>query len=236
MSTVLNTLTLSSTIFVTLSTAIPHSPPDIPGAIRGLSDCSQDVLFPLLGTSLCNPADFPCMCVELDRLGARKEVSDKCPEHVDEYHDFAVNTCGNAGVVTVTGTAGSESAVSTTTIPVTISTGGPMNVTSAPFNNGTAVAPTKTETAVLPSETSQGNGTSGGGSGGSSSSGSGSPGSGEVGPGSGGSGSGGEGSGSSPTQPENPEFSGAAVSEFGNGKMATFAGFIGMMWLAFAEL
>ncbi|KAL1610294.1 hypothetical protein SLS60_001960 [Paraconiothyrium brasiliense] len=226
MSTILSTLTLSSTIFATLSTAIPSSPPDIPSAIRGLSDCSQDVLFPLLGTSQCNPADFPCICVELDHLGARKEVSDKCPEHVDEYNDFAVNTCGNhAGVVTVTGSSSSESPVSITTISVIISTGGPENVTSsAPFNNGTAVAPTKTESVVLPSETSQSNGTSGG-SGGSNS-----------GPSGSGSAGAGQGSGSSPTQPENPEFSGAAVSEFGNGNLATFAGFMGMMWLAFAEL
>jgi hypothetical protein len=137
-----------------------------------------------------------------------------------------------------------KSGVTTATIPVIIlSTGSPVEATSSgPFNNGTIIKPTKskTEIIVLPTETSKGNGTGGGGSGGSGSGGSGSGGSGSGGSGSGGSGSGGsgsgEGSGSSPTQPESPEFSGAAVSEFGNGKMATFAGFMGIMWLAFAEL
>jgi hypothetical protein len=157
-----------------------------------------------------------------------------------EYNAFIVSNCGKgAGGVTVT--SSNESGVTTATIPIVIfSTGAPVNATpSVPFHNGTIVEPAKSKTKaiVLPTETSKGNGTGGGGSG-SGGSGSGGSGSGGSGSGDSGSGSGGNGKGSpsSPTQPSNPVFSGAAVSEFGNGEMATFAGFVGVMWLAFAAL
>jgi hypothetical protein len=89
MSTILSTLTLSSTLYVTLSTALSPVPTDIPSAIRSLSDCTQDVLFPLLGNSQCNPTDFTCICSELDRLDAFKEVSDECPEDAARKFDFS---------------------------------------------------------------------------------------------------------------------------------------------------
>lgn len=85
MPTILSTLT--STLFVTLSvTAIPQTPPDIPSAIRGLTDCVQNVLFPLLANSQCNPANFPCICTELARLQARTAVDAACPNDVERTY------------------------------------------------------------------------------------------------------------------------------------------------------
>ncbi|KAK3203218.1 hypothetical protein GRF29_112g539623 [Pseudopithomyces chartarum] len=241
MPTLLSTIT--SILFVTLSvTAIPQNPPDIPSAIRGLSDCTQDVLFPLLANSQCNPANFPCICIELDRLQARATVADACPDdvqrtfnplrahpyssryeldhlHAIEYNDFALNTCGNiAQVVTITDT----SVAPITVIPVIITTAVPDNFTAAPgpFNNGTAapvaLATTLPPIVVVPSREPAP-----------------AP---EPAP------------TPEPTEPEstaspaepvspaNPEFSGAAVSDFGKASMAGLAGGLGVMWLAFAQL
>ena len=84
-----STLTSTLTVLVTVSSATPgytpgYKPGDTPGndatlsAIRGLSDCAQSILFPCLANSLCNPADFPCVCAELDHHGAKGLIAAAC--------------------------------------------------------------------------------------------------------------------------------------------------------------
>ncbi|KAF1978433.1 hypothetical protein BU23DRAFT_595616 [Bimuria novae-zelandiae CBS 107.79] len=228
MPTLSSTLTSFTTLYVTLTADMPQNEPElaITSAIRGLSDCTQDVLFPLLSNRQCNPADFPCICAELDRLQARAAVAAACPADVQQYNDFVLNTCGNiVQIVTISDT----SVPAVTIIPVIVTTAAPDNFTSSAgsFNNGTAapVAPTSTESPIVVGRTSQ-----------------------------------------PESQPEStsrakphhpktkptklestaspagsqspsiPEFSGAAVGDFGKASMAGFAGGMGIMWLAFAQL
>ncbi|KAJ4305400.1 hypothetical protein N0V90_000931 [Kalmusia sp. IMI 367209] len=315
MPTLSSTLTSTATLFVTLASGYPGVPV-IPDVIHGLPNCGQDVIFPLLANSKCNPADFPCICLELEHLKAHEAVAAACPDDMNKYLEFSASTCGEASsVVYVTGTSvPATSVASTTAVPVTSAV--PSNGTVVPSGsivppesvgpskNATVppVGPTLTETAVVPiaSESAPGgaggagpgetgkaggaggaggagpevsgsvgggagpevsgsvgggagpevSGSVGGGAGpevsGSVGGGAGPEVSGSVGGGAGpevsGSVGGGAGSGNttspaSPSeQPSSPEFEGAAVAEFGSGRLAVFAGIIGMMGLAFADL
>ncbi|KAF2244081.1 hypothetical protein BU26DRAFT_569088 [Trematosphaeria pertusa] len=234
-STITSAIVSTITIFVTLTSGIPQSPPDIPSAIEGLSECAQGVLFPLLADSQCNPGNFPCLCIELDRLGARGKIEEECSrEEVAQYDDFQARTCPNPGrVVTPPNVT-----VTTSTIVIPISTGivptgtGSSNfsTTSGPFSNTTAtgspVQPTTPVQPTIPVEPSLTTSevlipTTGA--------------NGEpttitsqvVSP-------------VQPTSPSGPEFTGAAAAveapEFGTGRMGLIAGAIGLMGLVFAEL
>jgi len=276
-STSLSVATLSSTILPISTTSVPGSITEMPSlssiltstltglvtttsaipgflvvtdAIRGLSDCTQDVLFPLLANSECNPANFPCICTELQRLNARNAVASKCsPDDLARkassrpnfilvmqltllgYDDFSVATCGNVGRI--------DTATGTSVAPIIPSTTGTSVALIIPSTTGTSVAPIIPSTTGAPivivnSTTTQGpfsNGTTA----------SVEPSTvvplppifgapttqTEAGP-------------ATPTGPSNPSFigGGAAVEipAFSGARMSMLAGAIGLMGLVFAEL
>ncbi|CAI6340500.1 unnamed protein product [Periconia digitata] len=145
-----STLTSTLTVFVTITSALPQEDV-IPSAIEGLSDCAQGVLFPLLANSQCNPADFPCICVELTRLQAEAAVDATCTDDdVDQFLDFQAGQCGTQAAQNLPPPAviaNVTNGTKTTTIPVI-----PLTTSNAtiPVGNGSVVPPPAPVTLVLP--------------------------------------------------------------------------------------
>jgi uncharacterized membrane protein len=74
-----STSTFTSTSTSTVTATVSASPyPVFPDNIRGLPECAQAVILPLLANSICNPADIKCVCDLLDKDNAYDCVAKAC--------------------------------------------------------------------------------------------------------------------------------------------------------------
>ncbi|KAF2687135.1 hypothetical protein K458DRAFT_385958 [Lentithecium fluviatile CBS 122367] len=142
-----STLTSTVTLLATLTSAILQND-TVPSAMHGLSDCTRGILFPLLANSQCNPANFPCICTEVDRLSAADAVAMFC--------DFQVLTCSQQ-IAVVPPPVFNTTNVTSTTVVLYIATG-TSNGTTGPFNNVTLIpiGPAVTNTVAIPTTDANG--------------------------------------------------------------------------------
>jgi hypothetical protein len=134
-------------------------PQAITDSIEGLPQCAQTIIFPRLADSTCNPANFPCICDELQRLRIREAVATACnPDELAQYDNFAARTCQanrRPENVTTTTTVIVISVNTTTPTPVAISTDAdPISTDSALISTGavpisTGAVPQPQNTTVL---------------------------------------------------------------------------------------
>lgn len=94
MPTLSSTITSTLTVFVTLTASSYGLPGGVAEGLRGLSECSQDVVFPLLADSSCNAGDYNCICSEFENSGAKDKVKSACnSDESDSEFFFAKSDC-----------------------------------------------------------------------------------------------------------------------------------------------
>lgn len=130
-TTSLITTSTTLTVYVTSTTRTNDDGKlNIVSAIGGLDDCSvsyyqtpfllsiqqtsqQDITISSLAKSICNPADFTCICNELQRLAVASSVASNCsPTDAAQFNVFQRDVCRNVQPVFLTNTPSSSTPIS----------------------------------------------------------------------------------------------------------------------------